>query len=62
MISQQKYLELLEARKTGAALNILRHELAPLIVDMEHLHSLSRFAHTLVIDLLTLMYMRFIVY
>lgn len=42
LISQQKYLELLEAGKTGAALNILRHELAPLNVDTDQLHTLSR--------------------
>jgi len=42
LISQQKYLELLEASKTGAALNVLRHELAPLSVEPDLLHSLSR--------------------
>ena len=42
LISQQKYLELLEAGKTGSALNILRQELAPLNVDSDQLHSLSR--------------------
>ncbi|THH20764.1 hypothetical protein EUX98_g8521 [Antrodiella citrinella] len=41
LISQQKYLELLEAGKTGAALNILRQELAPLNVDADQLHTLS---------------------
>lgn len=42
MISQQKYLELLEAKKTTLALHVLRHELAPLNVDSEPLHTLSR--------------------
>ena len=42
LISQQKYLELLEARKTAAALHILREELAPLSVEPDQLHSLSR--------------------
>lgn len=42
LISQQKYLELLEARKTTAALQVLRNELAPLNVDPDQLHSLSR--------------------
>ncbi|KAI0797559.1 WD40 repeat-like protein [Abortiporus biennis] len=41
LISQQKYLELLEAGKIGTALNILRNELAPMNIDSEHLHSLS---------------------
>ncbi|TCD66196.1 hypothetical protein EIP91_001690 [Steccherinum ochraceum] len=41
LISQQKYLELLEAGKTSTALNILRQELAPLNVDSDQLHSLS---------------------
>ncbi|KAK7693817.1 hypothetical protein QCA50_003389 [Cerrena zonata] len=40
-ISRQKYLELLEAGKTSAALQVLRYELAPLKVDTEQLHSLS---------------------
>ena len=42
LISQQKYLELLEARKTAAALHILREELAPLSTEPDQLHSLSR--------------------
>ncbi|KAF7338070.1 WD-domain-containing protein [Mycena venus] len=42
LISQQKYLELLEAQKTTDALHVLRNELAPLDVDSEQLHSLSR--------------------
>ncbi|KAF8637401.1 hypothetical protein AX17_002896 [Amanita inopinata Kibby_2008] len=41
LISEQKYLELLEARKTTAALYVLRNELAPLDVDSDHLHMLS---------------------
>ncbi|KAH7910762.1 WD40 repeat-like protein [Hygrophoropsis aurantiaca] len=41
LIGQQKYLELLEARKTTAALQVLRNELAPLDVDSEELHFLS---------------------
>ncbi|KDQ33398.1 hypothetical protein PLEOSDRAFT_1073660 [Pleurotus ostreatus PC15] len=41
LISQQKYLELLEAQKTTAALHVLRTELAPLNVEAEHLHTLS---------------------
>jgi len=43
LISQQKYLELLEARKTTAALHVLRNELAPINTETEHLHTLSRF-------------------
>lgn len=42
LISQQKYLELLEARKTTAALHVLRNELAPINTETEHLHTLSR--------------------
>ncbi|OCH88195.1 WD40 repeat-like protein [Obba rivulosa] len=41
LISQQKYLELLEAQKTTAALHVLRNELAPMHVDPDQLHSLS---------------------
>ncbi|EAU88784.2 WD repeat-containing protein [Coprinopsis cinerea okayama7 len=41
LIKQQKYLELLEAKKTTAALHVLRNELAPLNVDSDHLHTLS---------------------
>jgi hypothetical protein len=44
LISQQKYLELLEAMKTTSALQVLRNELAPLSVDSDQLHTLSRFA------------------
>ncbi|EIW84917.1 WD40 repeat-like protein [Coniophora puteana RWD-64-598 SS2] len=41
LIGQQKYLELLEAGKTAAALQVLRTELAPLNVGSDQLHSLS---------------------
>ncbi|KAI0724985.1 WD40 repeat-like protein [Fomitopsis betulina] len=41
LISQQKYLELLEATKITAALHVLRNELAPTNVDSESLHALS---------------------
>ncbi|KAJ7632831.1 WD40 repeat-like protein [Roridomyces roridus] len=41
LISQQKYLELLEAQRTTDALQVLRNELAPLDVDPEQLHILS---------------------
>lgn len=56
LISQQKYLELLEAGKTGAALTILRQELAPLNVDPDQLHSLSRwvnFFFSMMLEILT---------
>ncbi|KAG9318564.1 hypothetical protein JVU11DRAFT_656 [Chiua virens] len=41
LIGRQKYLELLEARKTTAALQVLRNELAPLSTNPEQLHALS---------------------
>ncbi|KAK2466746.1 hypothetical protein APHAL10511_001004 [Amanita phalloides] len=41
LISEQKYLELLEANRTTAALYVLRNELAPLEIDSDHLHMLS---------------------
>ncbi|KDQ60900.1 hypothetical protein JAAARDRAFT_55637 [Jaapia argillacea MUCL 33604] len=41
LISQQKYLELLEEENTTAALHVLRNEIAPLDVDPDQLHSLS---------------------
>ncbi|TFK54698.1 WD40 repeat-like protein [Heliocybe sulcata] len=41
LISQQKYLELLEAEDTTVALQVLRNELAPSHVDADQLHSLS---------------------
>lgn len=41
LISQQKYLELLEAKKATEALHVLRNELAPLNVDPDQLHTLS---------------------
>ncbi|KAF7778551.1 hypothetical protein Agabi119p4_2896 [Agaricus bisporus var. burnettii] len=43
LISQQKYLELLEAKKTTAALQVLRNELAPMNTEAEQLHTLSSF-------------------
>jgi len=43
LISQQKYLELLENRHTTAALTVLRNELASDNIDPEHLRSLSGF-------------------
>ncbi|KXN92272.1 WD repeat-containing protein 26 [Leucoagaricus sp. SymC.cos] len=43
LISQQKYLELLEAKKTTAALQVLRNELAPMNTETEQLHTLSSF-------------------
>ncbi len=46
LISDQKYLELLERQSVNAALHILRTELAPLTddVDVDQLHSLSAYA------------------
>ena len=44
MISRQKYLELVEAKKPTSALQVLRNELAPLNVDSDELHTLSRLA------------------
>ncbi|KAI5121012.1 hypothetical protein M0805_005958 [Coniferiporia weirii] len=41
LISQQKYLELLEVQSVNAALHVLRNELAPLNIDIDELHSLS---------------------
>ncbi|KAL5490152.1 hypothetical protein ACEPAI_4985 [Sanghuangporus weigelae] len=41
LISQQKYLELLELQSVNAALHVLRNELAPLNVDVDELHTLS---------------------
>ncbi|KAH9833011.1 WD40 repeat-like protein [Rhodofomes roseus] len=41
LISQQKYLELLEANKITTALHVLRNELAPMNVDPDQLHALS---------------------
>ncbi|EJD05675.1 WD40 repeat-like protein [Fomitiporia mediterranea MF3/22] len=41
LISQQKYLELLEVQNVNTALHVLRNELAPLNVDVDELHSLS---------------------
>ncbi|OBZ75757.1 WD repeat-containing protein 26 [Grifola frondosa] len=59
LISQQKYLELLEAHKTTAALQVLRNELAPLKVEPEQLHALSRFVLRATYD--TLLSMKFTV-
>ena len=42
LIGQQKFLELLEARKTIPALNVLRNELAPLNASPDQLHSLTK--------------------
>jgi hypothetical protein len=41
-LRQQKYLELLERRDSGAALMVLRQELTPLNRDVSRLHHLSR--------------------
>ncbi|THU82897.1 WD40 repeat-like protein [Dendrothele bispora CBS 962.96] len=41
LINRQKYLELLEAGKTTAALHVLRNEISPLNVESEELHTLS---------------------
>lgn len=41
LVSQQKYLELLEQQEVAPALLVLRGELAPLSTDQEKLHSLS---------------------
>ncbi|KAF7295397.1 WD-domain-containing protein [Mycena indigotica] len=42
LINQQKYLELLEAQKMTDAVHVLRNEIAPLGVETEQLHLLSR--------------------
>jgi len=44
LIGRQKYPELLEVGKTTIALQVLRNELAPLNVDQDQLHFLSRYA------------------
>ncbi|KZV92176.1 WD40 repeat-like protein [Exidia glandulosa HHB12029] len=41
LLSQQKYLELLEQQEVAPALLVLRGELAPYSIDQEKLHSLS---------------------
>lgn len=43
LIHQQKYLELLEVQDLNAALHVLRHELAPMTLDSDTLHTLSSF-------------------
>lgn len=43
LINQQKYLELVEAQLTGAALRVLRDDLAPCVVDSDYLNSLSSY-------------------
>ncbi|TFY82981.1 hypothetical protein EWM64_g1032 [Hericium alpestre] len=45
LISQQKYLEYLEAGRITAALHVLRDELAPVHMEPEQLHPLSRSVH-----------------
>lgn len=42
LISQQKYLELLEVGNVTRALHVLRNELAPMTTDMDRLRTLSR--------------------
>lgn len=42
LIREQKFLELLEAKKTMKALQVLRNELTPLKQDTDRLHQLSR--------------------
>jgi len=46
LIGKQKYLELLEAQKTTAALQVLRNDLAPYSTtsEQDELHALSRCA------------------
>jgi len=41
-IAEQEYLELLETSQTKKALGVLRSKLAPLKLDAERLHRLSR--------------------
>ncbi|TRM62529.1 WD40-repeat-containing domain protein [Schizophyllum amplum] len=43
LICQQKYLELLEAKKVSAALNVLRNEIRPMGLEPERLHLLSSY-------------------
>ncbi|KAG0186292.1 hypothetical protein DFQ28_008058 [Apophysomyces sp. BC1034] len=42
LVRQQKFLELLESRKTMKALHVLRNELTPMELNVERLHELSR--------------------
>ena len=44
LISQQKYLELLEQQNINQALTVLREDLAPLKTDLDKLQSLSGYA------------------
>lgn len=41
-LRQQRYMELLEARRTKEALSVLRSELSPLDCNLDKLHLLSR--------------------
>ncbi|KAF7731509.1 hypothetical protein EC973_009273 [Apophysomyces ossiformis] len=41
LVRQQKFLELLESRKTMKALQVLRNELTPMELNVERLHELS---------------------
>ncbi|KZS88363.1 WD40 repeat-like protein [Sistotremastrum niveocremeum HHB9708] len=43
LLSQQKYLELLESQQISSALSVLRNELAPLNIPMDKLHTLSSY-------------------
>ncbi|KAL1755957.1 WD40-repeat-containing domain protein [Schizophyllum commune] len=43
LLSQQKYLELLEAKKLSAALNVLRNEIRPMGLEPDRLHVLSSY-------------------
>jgi hypothetical protein len=42
LISQQKYLECLEAGRSADALFVLRQEIAPMDIEPGRLHNLSR--------------------
>lgn len=44
LISQQKYLELLESQNVNTALQVLRNELAVFNAGVDELHSLSRYS------------------
>jgi len=47
LIAEQRFLELLEARDTRAALQVLRHELAEHCPEQRRLQKLSRHAPSL---------------